>query len=291
MDLVSALKVTLRRWKIAATVLVVTTLAAVAAFFTADTVYSAENYVVVVPNSVTDLPNLGEGGQVSQVDQAQRSALVSAGGARLISNLLVTSLNSAERQAQLGVSPEASYQASADPQLPVVTIAASGTDETAVATLLGRVIDGSDGALANLQAQAGIPQSTAYRAPRFAPDPIVTSATPDRNRVVGAILVAGIALAVLLAVALDGPLTRRERARQGAGADDGDGAQDGAQGVDGAREPQPVQPQPVSRPQPTPQPVSRPQPTSRTPGARPTPGLDARTERLPGPARSVNADR
>jgi hypothetical protein len=150
-----------------------------------------------------------------------RNGLVDAGGAALLANMIILRLGAPEVRAQVvadGGQPNYRVMlfptAPTAPPLPMVMIDATEQDPVSATKTVDLVLAQADPVLAAAQQQAGVPEEQWVKSLVVSPATPPVSGIPSRTRATIAILVAGVALALLAAVLVDVLVLRWKANRQ-----------------------------------------------------------------------------
>ena len=216
MDLSAVTRACLRRWYV---VLVVVGLAAVGClrlYTQAEPQYSVTASVVVVPS-----PELIAARNPTSATLGNTQTPFGNGGATL-AKVLADTLNSVRGRAAL-LPAGTGLAAGWDPETStLVTLTASGTSADSARAAMTNVLSGASGVLADVQVAAGTPQNQLYVATTGTAPDFPVQSFPDRLRSVVATALAGLVVAVVLAVVLDSLLLRRRPVRHAGPATGGD---------------------------------------------------------------------
>jgi hypothetical protein len=211
MDLFDVIRACIRRWYVAVPLLAVTLLYAYHTYSTVRPVFYAHAIIgVSAPNSQVPW---GSGGQ-----PIPQNGLIAAGGAPLLTQLLVFGLNSVDiinKVASAGGVPNYTvrvFPTGGDLQtaaLPLIMVESTQPDSQTARKTVELVAANANPVLRQIQEQAGVPDSLMVQTIVASPPGPPRAGTPSRTRSSFAMLAAGVGVTVLTASLVDTVILRR----------------------------------------------------------------------------------
>lgn len=194
MDVLLAMKATVRRWYVSGPLLLLTVAVAALSFFTSVSAWQTSGSLLIL------------------APLAPSATATDNGGTRLLAALLADNFNSDVVHASLQAKGATGvFKAKASGQFPLVSVAVEANSADAAAGTLKIVLDNGDAVLADLQRRVGKNTADFYRSARSVEDSSPRFSASSRLVGVIGILVGGAAITVLLSAVVDGLLTRRRR--------------------------------------------------------------------------------
>ncbi|HEX5333031.1 MAG TPA: hypothetical protein VFW79_10345 [Cellulomonas sp.] len=205
MDLFTIIGTCLRRWYITVPIFALAAWMSFQAYQAVPSVYSSAVSIVVLPNST---PQPVE--PTPAATPVPDNPYSGSGGPRFAAAVLARNINSRDYRALVGLAdaPDVTFTATASADQPIIRIDATGPTPEIVTSTLEAVTTEASVVLADFQTAAGAPEIKLYRIAPAVPADRVEDVTPSRWRSAGAILVLGVAIAVVLATSLDSGLRR-----------------------------------------------------------------------------------
>lgn len=217
MDLFDVLKTCARRWFVFIPLLVVTILIAYSNYSGVKPVYFG-NVSVGLTAPSTKIQQSSSTAPVT----VNSNGLVDAGGVSYLASLLSMAMNESgtkstvrEQGGTVGYNAKVFTQTTGVP-VPILVISASGTSAVAVQRTLQLAVGQAEPVLQSVQGDAGVPNTSRYRALSPSEVPVPGGGFPSRTRQAVATILGGLLVSVVLTVAADAVIQyilRRRRLR------------------------------------------------------------------------------
>lgn len=216
MDLFTIIGACVRRWYVTLPVLALAVFGAWKAYESVAPVYSSSVSIAVLPAAPVPDPTPTAPGAKVTPTPVPENPYAGSGGPRFAAAVLARNIDTGTYRNQVGLSDrsDVTYTASASTQEPIIKIDATGPTPETVTDVLDRITGQAGVVLNEFQTSAGAAPEALYRLAIAVPADTVSDVTPSRWRNAGAIVALGLALAAILATALDVALRRRPSARR-----------------------------------------------------------------------------